>query len=58
MRVEYVKHPDFSIPTVLERVKPEYVKKTYKVEKWKDAQDFLEQMAKKTGKLLKVLLSV
>lgn len=42
------------IDCVLERVKPEYIKKTYKIEEWKDANDFLEKMAVRCGKLLKV----
>ena len=49
-----MKNPEDSIPTVLERVNREYVKKTYKIENWTDADNFLQQVAKKTGKLLKV----
>ncbi|XP_037047367.1 nucleolar GTP-binding protein 2 [Bradysia coprophila] len=53
VRVELVTNPEDYIVTVLERLRPEYVKKTYKVEKWNDATDFLEQLAKKSGKLFK-----
>jgi len=53
IRVEYVKEPEEHITTVLERVKPEYIKKTYKVTEWKSTEDFLEQIARKSGKLLK-----
>ncbi|KAJ6633703.1 Nucleolar GTP-binding protein 2, partial [Pseudolycoriella hygida] len=53
VRVELITNPEDYIGTVLERLRPEYVKKTYKVEKWKDPTDFLEQLAKKTGKLFK-----
>ena len=56
VRVEYVKNPEDSIPTVLERVNREYIKKTYRIESWTDADNFLEQVAKKTGKLLKVCI--
>ena len=49
-----MKNPEDSIPSVLERVNREYIKKTYKIENWTDADNFLQQMAKKTGKLLKV----
>lgn len=53
VRVELISNPEDYIVTVLERLRPEYVRKTYKVEKWNDATDFLEQLAKKTGKLFK-----
>ena len=49
-----MKNPEDSIPSVLERVNREYIKKTYKIESWTGADNFLQQMAKKTGKLLKV----
>ncbi|EME27284.1 Nucleolar GTP-binding protein 2 [Galdieria sulphuraria] len=41
------------IPLLLERVKKQHLKKTYGILDWTDANDFLEQMAKKTGKLRK-----
>lgn len=53
VRVELITNPEDYIVTVLERLRPEYVKKTYKVEKWTDSTDFLEQLAKKSGKLFK-----
>ncbi|KAG4076296.1 hypothetical protein HA402_014845 [Bradysia odoriphaga] len=53
VRVELVTNPEDYIVTLLERLRPEYVRKTYKVEKWNDATDFLEQLAKKSGKLFK-----
>lgn len=53
VRVELITNPEDYIITVLERLRPEYVRKTYKVEKWSDATDFLEQLAKKSGKLFK-----
>lgn len=53
VRVELITNPEDYIVTVLERLRPEYVVKTYKVEKWTDANDFLEQLAKKMGKLFK-----
>ena len=54
IRVEYLKTADEHIPTVLERVKADYIRNTYKVESWSDTNDFLEKVAKKSGKLLKV----
>jgi nuclear GTP-binding protein len=53
VRVENVKDPEYCIPTVLERVKKEYLIKTYKIEEWDDCDDFLEKMAERMGKLLK-----
>lgn len=53
VRVELVQYPQDYIPAVLERVRPEYMKKTYKIEEWTDHIDFLEKMARRSGKLLK-----
>ncbi|ESP05369.1 hypothetical protein LOTGIDRAFT_208405 [Lottia gigantea] len=53
VRVEYVKAPEDYIPALLKRVKKEYMCKTYKIEDWKDSEDLLEQIARKSGKLLK-----
>lgn len=39
---------------MLERAKPEYICKTYKIDSWENAEDFLEKLAFRTGKLLKV----
>lgn len=54
VRVENIKEPSQHIEAVLERVKPEYLQKTYQITSWTDATDFLEQMAKRMGRLLKV----
>ncbi|XP_018569639.1 nucleolar GTP-binding protein 2 [Anoplophora glabripennis] len=53
VRVELVNNPEDYIAAVLERVKPEYMKKTYKVDDWKDHTEFLEKLAQRSGKLLK-----
>lgn len=53
VRVENVKDPEDHIPTVLERVKKEYLIKTYKIDEWTDCEDFLKRMAERMGKLLK-----
>lgn len=53
VRVENVKDAACHIPAVLDRVKREYIAKTYKVSSWNDPTDFLEQVAQRTGKLLK-----
>jgi hypothetical protein len=54
VRVENVQLPEYHIQTVLERAKTEYLEKIYKIEKWEDANDFLEKIAYRTGRLLKV----
>lgn len=53
VRVELVTNPEDYVETVLERVRKEYIQKTYKIKSWSSSQDFLEQLAKKSGKLLK-----
>ncbi|KAK2582859.1 hypothetical protein KPH14_008938 [Odynerus spinipes] len=53
VRVELVKNPEDYVSSVLERVRPEYLRKTYKIEEWTDHIDFLEKLARKSGKLLK-----
>lgn len=56
--MENVQEPADHIPAVLERVKPEYISKTYQVDTWSDAEDFLEQLAKRMGRLLKVIIDI
>ncbi|NWS52815.1 NOG2 protein, partial [Chunga burmeisteri] len=53
VQVEKIKSPEDHISAVLERAKPEYLRKTYKIDSWKDTDDFLEKLASRTGKLLK-----
>ncbi|KAG5312770.1 NOG2 protein, partial [Acromyrmex insinuator] len=53
VRVELVQNPEDYIVSVLERVKPEYIRKTYKINVWIDHVDFLEKLARRSGKLLK-----
>lgn len=53
VRVEKVKQPEDYVHAVLERVKEEYLQKTYGVTKWESPEDFLEQVARKCGRLLK-----
>ena len=54
VRVENLKEPSDHIEEVLRRVKHEYITKTYKISSWDNSEDFLEQMCKKSGRLLKV----
>lgn len=53
VRVENVKDPEFHIPELMNRVKKEYLEKTYNVTNWKDPVHFLEMYARRTGKLMK-----
>ena len=53
VRVENVKTPENYISAVLERVHPEYLSKTYGVSSWTDDGDFLEKLARRSGRLLK-----
>jgi len=53
VRVENLETPAEHIPALLSRVKPEYIRRTYQVEKWSNSEEFLGQIAKRMGKLLK-----
>ncbi|XP_058117877.1 nucleolar GTP-binding protein 2 [Anopheles ziemanni] len=53
VRVELVQNPEDYIEEVLKRIRKEYIVKTYGVTDWTDHIDFLEQIARKMGKLLK-----
>ncbi|KAI1894856.1 hypothetical protein AGOR_G00120060 [Albula goreensis] len=53
VQVEKIKNPEEHIGAVLERAKAEYIRKTYRVPSWSSAEDFLEKLAFRTGKLLK-----
>ncbi|CBQ70364.1 related to NOG2-GTPase involved in ribosomal large subunit-nucleus export [Sporisorium reilianum SRZ2] len=53
VRVENLETPAEHIPALLSRVKPEYIRRTYSLDKWSNSEDFLGQIAKRMGKLLK-----
>ena len=53
VRGEKLENPDDYVPAILERVKTDYIKRTYGIESWTDAVDFLKQMARKSGRMLK-----
>lgn len=53
VRVELVQNPEDYIEEVIKRVRKQYLTKTYKVDGWDTATEFLEKMAARTGKLLK-----
>ena len=52
--MENLKNSSDHIEEVLKRVKPEYLARIYKVTSYSDVTDFLEQMAQRSGRLLKV----
>ncbi len=52
--MENVKDPENHIGGVLDCVKNEYLVKTYGIEEYRDPEDFLVQLANKSGRLLKV----
>jgi nuclear GTP-binding protein len=58
VRVEKIESAAEHINEVLSRVKPEYIKQTYGIHNWEDHVDFLEQLSKKSGRLLKVFEKV
>ncbi|XP_067862547.1 nucleolar GTP-binding protein 2 [Heptranchias perlo] len=53
VQVEKIKCPEDHIAAVLERAKAEYISKTYRIDSWDHAVDFLEKLAFRMGKLLK-----
>ncbi|KAI9230000.1 MAG: NUC091 domain-containing protein [Piptocephalis tieghemiana] len=53
IRVENLKIPEDHVVQLLARVRPEYIRRTYGLRGWEDHMDFLAQVAKRTGKLLK-----
>ena len=55
VRVENLKQPSEHIEEVLNRVKVEYIQKTYNILEWTDVDDFLEKFCKRSGRLLKVI---
>ncbi|GLC34322.1 Nuclear/nucleolar GTPase 2 [Pleodorina starrii] len=53
VRVENLEDATHHVDPVLTRVKPEYLKRAYKIKEWKDTEDFLTQLARLSGKLLR-----
>ena len=59
VRVELVENPADYIPAVLSKVKLLYMARTYKIRNdWKDANDFLEKVAQKYGKLVSATILI
>lgn len=53
VRIENIQEPESHVGEVLERVDLAFIKKHYKVDEWEDSTDFLEQLARRMGKLSK-----
>lgn len=53
VRVELVSNPEDYVDVILQRIRKDYIQKTYGIEEWYSTKNFLEQLSKKTGKLLK-----
>jgi nuclear GTP-binding protein len=53
VRVENLETPAEHLPALMSRVKPEYLRRTYNLESWTSPEDFLGQLARRMGKLLK-----
>ncbi|KAI8252031.1 Nucleolar GTP-binding protein 2 [Colletotrichum sp. SAR11_239] len=53
VRVENVEHPEQYIPAVLAKVKPHHMERTYELKGWKNHTEFLEMIARKSGRLLR-----
>ena len=53
VRAERIKDPDFYIDPILERINHKIISKFYNIGSFKDSDDFLTQVAIKTGKMKK-----
>jgi nuclear GTP-binding protein len=53
VRVENIQNPAQYISTMLDRVQRKHIERSYGIKNWKDEEDFLEIMARKSGRLLK-----
>ncbi len=53
VRAEKLPDPESYIQPILDRVNPKHIADVYGVNHWIDSEDFIEQLATKTGKLLK-----
>ncbi|EFQ31918.1 NGP1NT domain-containing protein [Colletotrichum graminicola] len=53
VRVENVDNPEQYIPAVLAKVKTHHMERTYELKGWNNHMEFLEMIARKSGRLLK-----
>ena len=52
VRVENVENPEQYVPAVLSKTKPQHIERTYQIKGYKDHIQFLELLARKSGRLL------
>lgn len=52
VRVENVEHPEQYIPAVLAKTKPQHIERTYQISGYQNHIEFLENLARKGGRLL------
>ena len=53
VRIENIQEPESHIQELLNRVDTDFIKKHYKLSDWENSTDFLEQLARRMGKLSK-----
>lgn len=53
VRIENIQEPESHIDEILKRVDLDFLRKHYKLPDWEDSIDFLEQLARRMGKLSK-----
>lgn len=53
VRIEHVSHPEQYIPELLAKCQRKHLERTYEISGWKNAEEFIELLARKTGKLLR-----
>jgi nuclear GTP-binding protein len=53
VRVEIVKNPSQYVAAMLERCQTKHLERTYGIKDWENEEDFLELLARKSGRLLK-----
>merc|ERR1711942_269955 len=51
VRTEHLENPEDYVLEILNKCKTKYVRRAYKLSEWKDHIDFLEQLAKRSGRL-------
>ena len=53
VRIEHVSYPAQYIPDLLAKCQRKHLERTYELSGWKNADEFIEMLARKTGKLLR-----
>jgi nuclear GTP-binding protein len=53
VRVEKLDHPAQYVAAVMRKVQRRHLERTYDIREWDDATEFLDKLARKSGKLLK-----